>query len=109
MEHTWFLTEMSKRKLAAEQSAADAVEEGPETEEEEDSEDEAPHTKDNLLLSDDDPSSPFSPISPTFAPPEASSALSDSQAGLPVRRAFVSELRWGNQQLDSMDTGPSEQ
>ena len=26
MEHTWFLTEMSKRKLAAEQTAEDAIE-----------------------------------------------------------------------------------
>ena len=103
MEHTWFLTEMSKRKLAAEQSAADAIEEGIETDEEEESEDDAPHNKDNQLLSDDDPLSPFSPLSPTFAFAEASSA--DSQGGLPVRRTFTSDLRWSNQQ--AVETGSS--
>ena len=65
MEHTWFLTEMSKRKLEAAQNAADAIEEGHETDEEEDdaSDDDGVADKakqDNQLLSDDDPLSPFS-------------------------------------------------
>ena len=107
MEHTWFLTEMSKRKLAAEQSAADAIEEGIETEEEEESEDDALHNKENQLLSDDDPLSPFSPLSPTLAFAEASTELADSQGGLPVRRSFTSDLGWSNQQADSVETGSS--
>ena len=64
MEHTWFLTEMSKRKMEAAQNAADAIEEGHDTDEEEDDasdEDVADKAKqDNQLLSDDDPLSPFS-------------------------------------------------
>ncbi len=64
MEHTWFLTEMSKRKLEAAQNAADAIEEGHDTDEEEDdaSDDNVADKakQDNQLLSDDDPLSPFS-------------------------------------------------
>ena len=64
MEHTWFLTEMSKRKMEAAQNAADAIEEGHDTDEEEDdaSDDNVADKarQDNQLLSDDDPLSPFS-------------------------------------------------
>ena len=64
MEHTWFLTEMSKRKLEAAQNAADAIEEGHDTDEEEDdaSDDNVADKakQDNQLLSDDDLLSPFS-------------------------------------------------
>ncbi len=110
MEHTWFLTEMSKRKLAAEQSAADAIEEGQTEDEEESDGDGAPHDKDNKLLSDDDPmTSPlfYSPRSPPIAPPETCSAPSDSQAdgGLPILRG--PSRRWQSQQADSLDTGSS--
>ena len=106
MEHTWFLTEMSKRKLAAEQTAADAIEEGVETEEEEDTEDDAPRTKDNQLLSDDDPSSPFSPCSPTFLFQEERSTV-HADNPFTVGRGFTSELPWSRQQVDSVETASS--
>ena len=64
MEHIWFLTEMSKRKLEAAQNAADAIEEGHDTDEEEDdaSDDNVADKakQDNQLLSDDDPLTSFS-------------------------------------------------
>lgn len=108
----WWLTEMSKRKaeLAA-QAAQDAIEEGAETSEEEPDTEVEEETrdvnKDNKLLSDDDPLSMYSPLSPLLPPllGNDDAAVSDSQSrghGLPLARTFTPDVSWGSQQNDSL-------
>ena len=102
MEHTWFLTEMSKRKMEAAQNAADAIEEGHETDEEEDdaSEDDVADKakQDNQLLSDDDPLSPFScdDLKSPFT-------LPDSMPQLDTVTTQASTLRIGRS-IETLDT-----
>ena len=102
MEHTWFLTEMSKRKMEAAQNAADAIEEGHETDEEEDDasdDDVADKAKqDNQLLSDDDPLSPFSchDLKSPFS-------LPDSMPQLDTVTTQDSSLRIGRS-IETLDT-----
>ena len=97
MEHTWFLTERSKRKLEAAQNAADAIEEGHDTDEEE--EDDASDgdvvdkaKQDNQRRSDDDPLSPFScddlksPLSFPDSMPQLDTVT--TQASLPIGRSI---------------------
>lgn len=104
----WWLTEMSKRKaeLAA-QAAQDAIEEGLETSEEEAAteveEEHQDGNKDNKLLSDDDPLSSRSPLSPP--PPTLlcrdDEAVEGSQIvgpGLPFARTFTPDVTWSSQQ-----------